>query len=117
MSRRANLAGKRRWTKYGNARTEFDGITFDSKGEAGRWQELKLLERAGQITDLRRQVTYRLDVNGLHVCRYVADFAYTDAQAEPVTEDYKGVLTPACRIKLKLMRAIHGIEVRLVSKS
>jgi len=45
-------------SKYRNRKTVVDGITFDSKREAARWQELKLLERAGEITELERQVEY-----------------------------------------------------------
>ncbi|QEL16774.1 DUF1064 domain-containing protein [Limnoglobus roseus] len=103
--------------KYNNTRTCVDGIWFDSKLEAARWQELLLLQKAGEITDLRRQVPYRLDVNGFLICRLIVDFTYLDsATGKLVTEDTKGVLTPECAIKLKLMRAIHGIDVQLVRK-
>ncbi|MBS6476088.1 MAG: DUF1064 domain-containing protein, partial [Clostridiales bacterium] len=44
--------------KYRSKKTTVDGITFDSRREAARWQELKLLERAGSITELERQVSY-----------------------------------------------------------
>ena len=55
--------------KYGNKKTVVDGITFDSRKEAKRYQELKLLEKAGEIKDLRRQVKYELipsqKINGI----------------------------------------------------
>lgn len=46
--------------KYRNKKVEVDGILFDSKKEANRYMELKLLEKAGEITDLKRQVRYEL---------------------------------------------------------
>src|SRR6185295_14364812 len=70
-------------SKYKNVKTEVDGIKFDSKKEAKRWQELKLLEAAGEITDLKRQVKYpltatnnRSDGKTERECSYMADFVY-----------------------------------------
>lgn len=81
-----------------------DGIRFDSKLEAGRWQELKLQERAGEISGLRRQVDFPLDVLDSTLGCYRADFTYTRGGVY-VIEDAKGVLTPLCRWKLKHMAA------------
>ena len=111
------LAGRRRWTKnkFGNVKTEVDGVRFDSKGEAAYWQQLRLRERAGEISDLKRQVSFPMPVGDLVVCRLVVDFVYCEA-GEWVAEDFKGVVTPECRIKLKLFRAIYGYDVRLVGR-
>lgn len=100
-------------TKYHNVPTVVDGIRFDSKKEAHRWSELKLLQRAGQISDLRRQVRHDLVVNGIKICAYVADFTYTDEAAHrPVVEDVKGgIRTREYILKKKLMRACLGIEI------
>lgn len=111
--------------KYRNEPIVVDGIRFDSKKEAARWQELKLMERAGEISELRRQVQIRLDVGGGHICTYVADFQYqekltdgtwnTDATWRNVVEDVKSQATrklPAYRIKKKLVKALFGIEIR-----
>lgn len=107
-------------TKYRNQRTEVDGIWFDSKAEADRWRGLKLLERAGQIRDLDRQVNYPLAVNGVLICDYRCDFTYDEAagngQWRRVVEDVKGVPTPAYLLKKALMFAVHGIEIREVRK-
>ena len=98
--------------KFRNTPVTIVGIRFDSKAEAKRWGELRLLERANQIRDLERQVTYRLEVNSELVSRYVADFRYFDrARSEWVVEDVKGVRTPEFKLKAKLMKAIHRIEV------
>src|SRR5689334_5102470 len=63
-------------SKYRNKKTEVDGILFDSKKEAKRWIELKLMQQAGQITDLRLQHLFPLIVNGVTVGEYRADFTY-----------------------------------------
>jgi hypothetical protein len=104
------------WSKYHATKTTVDGITFASKLEARRWNELLLLQRNGAIMDLKRQVPFDLVVNGHHVCRYIADFTYrltSDDLMEMVTEDVKGVMTPEFRLKAKLMEAIHGIVIQV----
>lgn len=98
--------------KYGAQKTVVDGIVFDSKAEAKRWGELKLLERAGQITKLERQVRYDFEVNGEKIGFYKADFRYWDkATQQEVCEDVKGLVTPVFKIKRKLMKALHRIDV------
>lgn len=105
---------KARKGKYNNIKTEVDGLLFDSKKEAARYIELKHLVRAGQISDLQRQVKFKLEVNGEKICNYLADFTYTNHRGENVTEDVKGILTDVYRLKKKLMKAIHGIEIKEV---
>lgn len=107
--------------KYGNRKTVVDGITFDSAREARRWQELRLLERAGQITDLARQVPYLLvpkqrrdDGKAEREVKYVADFWYRDRRGREVVEDSKGMRTRDYVLKRKLMLQVHGITVREV---
>lgn len=91
--------------KYRNTPVVVDGIRFDSKGEARRWGDLNFLQRANHISDLKRQVTFDLGV-----CKFRADFTYVQNGAL-VVEDFKGVITPEFRIKAKLMKQVHGIEV------
>ena len=106
-------------TKYHAKRTEVDGITFASRAEARRYQELALLESAGAIRELELQPPYDLVVNGTKVTRYVADFRYWDNERNvAVVEDVKGgkaTITPAYRIKRALMKAIYGIEISEVT--
>lgn len=99
--------------KYGNKRVEVDGIRFDSKREAARWQELKLLERAGEIKGLERQVEYELIPKqpGERAVKYIADFRYIDHDGKTVVEDTKGVKTPVYILKRKLLLWVHGIRV------
>ena len=99
-------------SKYHAVKTKLDGYTFDSKKEAARYQELKLLEQAGKITRLEIHPEYYLWVNSMQVCKYIADFRYIDCEVGgQVVEDVKGVKTAVYRLKKKLMKAIYGIEV------
>jgi hypothetical protein len=102
--------------KYRNVKTEVDAIRFDSKREAARYQELKLLERAGEIRDLSLQVRLPLEVNGEKVCTYICDFHYFEKNkglgfGRWVYEDVKGKRTPVYLLKKKLVKAILGIEI------
>lgn len=117
----------------------YTGEKFDSKAEYHRWYELKLLERAGKIRDLRRQVTFELiptqREEGTEVykagpqkglpkpgavieksCSYVADFVYFDEQGNNVVEDTKGLKKGAAyelfKIKRKLMLQKFGIRIK-----
>lgn len=108
--------------KYGNRKVTLDGHSFDSKREAGRYGEIKLLERTGQITDLELQPRFELipkqrrdDGKPERACEYVADFRYTDVRTgQQVIEDAKGMRTRDHIVKRKLMLQVHGISVREV---
>lgn len=103
--------------KYRNQPVIIDGHRFASKLEARRYGELRLLERAGEIRDLRIQPRYDLVVNGVKVGTYVADFAYLDKTGTPVTEDTKSEATARLavfRLKAKLFRALFRREVVVV---
>lgn len=108
-------------SKYKNRKTTVDGIVFDSKKEAARYQDLRLLERAGEIQDLRCQVPFELvpaqrDAKGKLVERpvkYLADFVYKDcATGERVVEDVKGYRTDVYKIKRRLMNHLYGIDIK-----
>lgn len=112
-----------RWTKYGNKRTFVGTELFDSQHEADRWIELTLMEKAGEISDLRRQVPFilipeiRNKSTGKVVSRatkYIADFVYTDRNGKTVVEDAKGMQTEVYRLKKKLMLWRYGIVIREV---
>lgn len=122
--------------KYGNRKVStIDGEVFDSQREATRYQELKLLERAGAIKDLKRQVSYELipvqrEPNTLNkidskrgrviqgkviekAVSYIADFVYTDAATgEVVVEDTKGFRTKDYILKRKMLLYFHGIRIK-----
>lgn len=100
-------------TKYRAVRTEADGIVFASKREARRYQELRLLQRAGQIRNLALQPTYTITINGEVICKVILDFQYEE-NGQTVIEDSKGMDNPLSRLKRKLVEAQYGIKVRLV---
>lgn len=117
-------------SKFANQKTELDGITFDSKKEARRYAELKLLEKAGHISSLQRQVKYVLipaqrepDTIGVKggiyrgkvlekECAYYADFVYMQ-DGKQVVEDVKSEATRTKEyiIKRKLMLYLYNIRV------
>lgn len=121
--------------KYNAKKIVVDGIKFDSKKEAERYSELKLLERCGAIKDLELQKKYILipahyevipqcGKNGVvenkrkcieRSCTYKADFVYTE-NGETVVEDVKGYRGGSAyeifKIKRKLMFYIHGIKIK-----
>lgn len=108
-------------SKYGNKKTTYNGITFDSIKEKDRYIELRLLERAGAISDLQRQVKFVLipsqrGENGKVIekeCSYIADFVYLK-NGEKFVEDTKGYRTADYILKRKMMLYFHNIKVKEV---
>lgn len=116
-------------SKYHSKKITTQDGTFDSQKELRRWNELKMLERAGVISGLQRQVKFELipvqrepDIIGRRgghrpgkliykSCSYVADFVYTE-DGKTVVEDTKGLRTKEYIIKRKLMLWVHGIQIR-----
>lgn len=113
---------ERKKNKYNNRKVTVDGITFDSQKECDHWFKLKARQKAHEIRNLNRQVTFELipaqkKGNRLieRACTYRADFVYIDCKTgEMVVEDAKGVKTEVYKIKKKLMRWVHGIEIKEV---
>lgn len=91
--------------KYRAKPVTIDGIRFASQAEGKRYQELKVLESAGDITHLELQPKYTIVINGVKVCTYIADFRYR-TKTGAVTEDVKGMLTPVYRLKKKIVEAM-----------
>lgn len=105
--------------KYGNKKTFVDGQWFDSKKEAARYQELKLLQRAGEIEDLQLQKRYQIipKCGKERAAHYTADFVYRDTRTgHIVVEDVKSkaTKTQAYVLRRKLMAWQYGIEIREV---
>ncbi len=104
------MGGYRRPNKYKAIRTVVDGITFDSKLEAARYQDLRLQEESGEIKRLTLQPSFPIEICGKKICTYRADFAYI-RDGEGVVEDVKGFKTPVYRLKKKLVSAIYGFDI------
>lgn len=120
-------------SKYGNRKAKARGKVFDSTMERSRYYTLSMLEKAGEISDLRMQVPYELipaiyetqevqlktktkQVQKLvqRATYYVADFVYKDAEGNEVVEDVKGFRTAEYLLKKKMMRALLGIQIKEV---
>ena len=111
------------YNKYGNRKVEFDGYKFDSVAEYDRYCELKILQRAGHISDLKIHPAYVLQAtfkNGVdktvRSLSYVADFEYIELETkEKIVEDVKGVWTKEFRIKKKLFeRRYHPLTITII---
>ena len=106
--------------KFNAKKTVIDNITFHSRKEAARYSQLKLYEKGGLITDLQLQVSYelipKLVINGKteRAIKYIADFVYFDTvHKSEVVEDVKGMITDIFKIKYRLMKSIHGIDIKI----
>jgi hypothetical protein len=103
-------------SKYRAIKTVVDGIAFDSKGEAARYCELKLLLKSCDIKNLRLQVKYDIVpsviINGRKkpAVRYIADFVYEQGGIT-IVEDFKGRITPVYSLKRHLMKHVHNIDI------
>ena len=122
-------------SKYGNKKAKAGDLVFDSRKERDRYLKLSLLMKAGEISDLRRQVSYELipaiyetvekqmktKTKMVQRCaqravHYVADIVYKDKEGNEIVEDVKGLakmLTPEFCLKMKLMRHVHGIQIKI----
>lgn len=115
-------------SKYHSRKITRDGVTFDSVREYNRWRELLLLEKAGKITKLNRQMPYTLIPAQYETvldpetgkakrtcieraCTYIADFTYWE-NGKFVVEDAKGMKTDVYKIKRKLMLSVYGIRIK-----
>lgn len=107
-----NLDNKKQ-SKYKAKKYTVNGITFDSTKEGKRYEELLMLERAGVVQQIETQVRFKIEVNGMLVCTYIADFTYYEDGVfvvEDVKSDYTKKL-PVYRLKKKLMSAVRGIDI------
>ena len=97
-------------SKYNNQKLEIDGHLFDSKREARRYLELRIMLTAGIIQNLLLQQPYELNEGGSHSLKYLSDFEY-DRDGEHIVEDVKGYKTKIYLKKKKLMKQIYNIEI------
>jgi len=108
-------------SKYKNKKTIRDGVQFDSKAEARRYEELCLLQRAGEITALRLQPKYELQPKfkrgkaTIQAITYIADFEYREGN-KVIAEDVKGVRTQVFSLKAKMFKFHYpNVELRIVA--
>ena len=139
--RKLTKAGKKKTAKYRNKKCEALGKKFDSVKERDRYLFLLDAQQRGEIMQLECQKRYRIEVSAEFICDYYADFFYYKIKGflhdemkiarggkvmegyrvvEPVVEDVKSEATaklPVFALKRKLMKAVFGIEIRIVESS
>ena len=105
------------YRKYGNRKVIRNGVKFDSKKESNDWQGHRLEQLSGKYSKLHRQVHIPLIVNGHLVCTYVADHVMVERTIDGgrlVIKDTKSTITAderTYRLKVKLLKALHGVDV------
>ncbi len=112
----AQQAKSEKRPKYGAQKMVVDNIVFDSKKEAARYNELKLLEKAGRVTLVAVHSPHPIRVQDVFIANYEADFVWEDrVTGQTVVEDVKSPATrkkESYRLKKKLVEAIYGIQIR-----
>ena len=119
-------------SKYHNETVTVDGVTYDSRGEYRRWCFLKMMEQAGEISNLRYHVKYTLFPKGTVDIRrlpdgreielkrydrehwYEADFVYVNKKGEEVVEDFKGYETLEFNEKRVMFKALYGKDIKIL---
>lgn len=94
--------------KFGAIRTEIDGIKFDSKKEAKRYQELLFLQKTGEVLFFLRQTPFHLPGG----TKYLCDFVVFWKNGDITFEDVKGMKTPMYSLKKKQVEALYPIEIK-----
>lgn len=106
--------------KYRNKKAQScDGKWFASMAERDRYEELRLLERGKKIFALACQPVYQIEVHGVKICKYIADFTYR-CESMPIVEDVKSAptITPLSRLKMKMFRVCYPKhQLRIMKRS
>lgn len=102
--------------KYNAKPVTIDGYRFASTGESRRYAELKLMERAKEISHLTLQPVFTIDINGCPICKVILDFSYLNKEGIRIYEDVKSgpTNTALSKIKRKMVCAAYNINVDLI---
>lgn len=103
------------YSKYGNKKTWYNNVLYDSKAEAKYASDLDLRLRGKDILAWDRQIKFPIVINGKKVCTYVCDFVVTNKDKTVEYIDVKGVETDVFILKKKLVEAIYPVEIKLVA--
>lgn len=108
--------GRGQDAKHGNKRVTIDGIEFRSQMEGRRYVQLKVMQQAGAISDLKwQEPTFNFRHNGVWIASYTPDFTYTE-NGQYVVEDVKGYPNDRYPMKKKMMLAFYGVKIREIKK-
>lgn len=120
FAKRADAPVKKKYNAEGR---HVGGQWCASEAEAVRYEQLLVMEQDGLVEKLECQPRYPIVINGVKVCDYVADFKFIwhgpevlDPRGMPVVEEVKGLETPAWKLKCKLVKAIYGLDIRVITK-
>lgn len=102
--------------KYHAKKSRIDGYSFDSQAEARRYGELRLMEKAGEISGLEVHPVFPIEIQGRPVCKVILDFRYADKNGDVVYEDVKGQQTALSALKKKMVEAQYGIDVEIIRR-
>ena len=102
--------------KYKAKKVKLDGYNFDSQAEAKHyWHTLKPQLERGEISHLEVHPSYTIEIDGVKICKYMADFRYFSGRSR-IVEDVKGFKTPVYRLKKKLVEAMYpGTKILEIS--
>lgn len=117
--KRMQAKGKGRFPRSAKEARTWEGIVFDSKREMIRWQKLRFKEIAGLIFDLKRKISYPVEINGQYYTKYTPDAEYQTAEGRLVYEDTKSSGTrkdAAYRLRKRAFEIYYGVEVSEVLK-
>lgn len=109
------IQDKKKKSKYNNQIVVVEGIKFDSKKEAQRYLDLRLLEKSGEITNLALQIPYTLIDKSKYGRKivYLADFVYySPKDRKTIVEDVKGYKTQIYKMKKRLLAEKYGIVIK-----
>ena len=113
LTKKLKQKKKPKRNKYGAVKTEYNGFKYDSKKESEYARKLDLLRKAkgnDQVLDVERQVPYQITVNDVKICKYVLDFKVTYPNRVECV-DVKGMVTAVYKLKKKLVKAVHDIDI------
>jgi len=107
-------------SKFGNSITIYNGEKFHSKKEAGYAQYLDMMIKAKRVTKYEKQIPFDIVINNVKICKYVLDYAvhYPSGVVEYVDvkpfdkRKKKFILNPVYQLKKKMMKAVHGINLK-----
>lgn len=108
---RAKIRALPKRSKYRSTPVTIDGIVFASKHEGRVYEELKIMQRVGEVKAFRRQIPFVVKINDKDMCKYYCDFLVQFADGHVEVWDAKGYRTKEYRLKKKLVEAQHGVKI------
>lgn len=100
-------------TKYKAKKCTMNGVNFDSKAEMNRYCQLRIMQMAGEIKNLKCHPAFDIDYNEKHICKVELDFCYEE-DGMTIVEDVKGCDNALSKLKRKMVKAFHNVDVIII---